>query len=194
MIVHPRRAWIFDMDGTLTVPMHDFSALRLALQIPDGVDILDAIDARPAARAERDRRHIAAWEEDIARRAQPQPDAHLLLSSLAAAGCALGVLTRNTALGAQITLQATGLDRYFSPGAVLGRDDAPAKPDPAGILHLLDRWGVAADEAAMVGDWVYDLQAGRRAGAAAVLVRRHGLQPWEHEADLVVESLTALVP
>ncbi len=182
------------MDGTLTVPMHDFGALRDALEIPDEVDILDAIAARPAARAERDRRHIAAWEEDIARRAQAQPDAHHLLSSLAESGCALGVLTRNTALGARITLEATGLDRYFSPDAVLGRDDAPAKPDPAGVLHLLDQWGIAPAHAAMVGDWIYDLQAGRRAGATAVLVRRHGVQPWEHEADLVVESLSALVP
>lgn len=194
MPLHPRRAWIFDMDGTLTVPMHDFGALRAELAIPVEADILEEIAARPPARAARDRRHIAAWEEDIARRAQPQPDAHALLTALTEAGCALGVLTRNTALGAQITLEATGLSQFFAPNTVLGRDDAPAKPDPAGILRLLDRWSLSAPEAAMVGDWVYDLRAAKRAGAAAVLVRRHGDQPWEHEADLVVESLAALAP
>ena len=35
-----RTHWLFDMDGTLTVPVHDFVALRRRLGAPEGGDIL----------------------------------------------------------------------------------------------------------------------------------------------------------
>lgn len=34
-----RRHWVFDMDGTLTVAVHDFAAIRRALEIPAEADI-----------------------------------------------------------------------------------------------------------------------------------------------------------
>ena len=188
-----RQHWIFDMDGTLTVPMHDFDWLKRQLRIPDGEDILATLETRPAAQAARDRAFIAEWEEDIARRAQPQADALALLRALEARGARLGVLTRNTKIGADLTLEAAGLARFFAPEAVLSRDCAPAKPDPAGVLHLLGGWGASATDAVVVGDWVYDIRAGVAAGAATVLVRRHGPQPWEQEADLAVDTLEALL-
>lgn len=189
-----RQHWIFDMDGTLTVPMHDFDWLKRQLKIPDGEDILATLAARPAVQAARDRAFIADWEEDIARRARPQPDALALLGALEARGARLGVLTRNTKVGADLTLEAAGLSRFFEPEAVLSRDCAPAKPDPAGVDRLLNSWGAHAGDAVVVGDWVYDIRAGIAAGTATVLVRRHGPQPWEHEADCTVDTLEALLP
>ena len=125
--------------------------------------------------------------------AEAWADAAPLLSHLRDRGRRLGVLTRNTALGARLTLEAAGLTAFFAPGDVLGRDDAPAKPDPAGVLRLLEGWGAVPEQAVVVGDWVHDLRAGTRAGAAAVLVRRHGPQDWEHEADHVIDQLGALI-
>ena len=34
--------WLFDMDGTLTIAMHDFDAMRAELGLPVGVPILEA--------------------------------------------------------------------------------------------------------------------------------------------------------
>jgi len=34
------RHWVFDMDGTLTIAVHDFAAIRRALEIPEEDDIL----------------------------------------------------------------------------------------------------------------------------------------------------------
>lgn len=189
-----RKHWIFDMDGTLTVPMHDFAWLKRQLGIPEDQDILATLSSRPASQAERDRAFIADWEEGIARKAQPQADGLALLASLDARGARLGVLTRNTKVGADLTLEAAGLDGFFAPQAVLSRDCAPAKPDPAGVQRLLDLWGADAADAVVVGDWIYDIRAGRSAGTSTVLVRRHGLQPWEHEADCTVDDLRALLP
>lgn len=187
-----RRHWIFDMDGTLTVPMHDFAWLRARLGIPMGVDILADVDRRPPGEQAAARRVIRDWELDIADRAEVQPDALRLLEALAGAGCRLGVLTRNTQEGARRTLAAAGLARFFRPEAVLGRDDAAPKPDPAGVLHLLALWAGAPDDAVMVGDWIYDTQAGRNAGTATVLVDRGERAPTCASIDLRVDSLDAV--
>lgn len=184
-----RRHWIFDMDGTLTVPMHDFAWLRARLGVPSDEDILANVEARSPAGAAEARRVINDWELDIADRARPQADALALLEALSAAGCRLGVLTRNTQEGAQRTLVAADLQRFFDPADVLGRDDAPPKPDPAGVNRLLAAWGATASDAVMVGDWIYDTAAGRAAGTATVLVDRGERAPETDTADLRVSTL-----
>ncbi|MBP42781.1 MAG: HAD family hydrolase, partial [Deltaproteobacteria bacterium] len=35
-----RKHWIFDLDGTLTVAVHDFDAIRKELGIPAGLPII----------------------------------------------------------------------------------------------------------------------------------------------------------
>lgn len=193
MDLRARTHWIFDMDGTLTVPMHDFAYLHQALEVPVGEDILATIASRPPARAAADRELIRVWEEDVARRARPQDDALALLAALADRGCTFGILTRNTREGARLTLEAAGLDRHFDLDDVVGRECAPPKPDPAGGQRLLRRWGVDASAAVVVGDWIYDARAGRALGAATVLVMRHGPKPWADEADRLVDSLRELL-
>jgi HAD superfamily hydrolase (TIGR01509 family) len=181
--------WIFDMDGTLTVPVHDFDRLHAALGVPRGVDLLTVLAARTPEQRAADLQIIAAWEDEAAALARPQEDAVALLEALVGAGRTLGILTRNTRGTSARTLAAAGLERYFVPDNIVTRDCAAPKPDPAGVALLLRRWGVAASQAVVVGDWVYDAQAGRRAGAATVLVMRHGPKPWDDEADWLVPSL-----
>ncbi|HCI2596782.1 TPA: HAD family hydrolase, partial [Pseudomonas aeruginosa] len=45
------RHWVFDMDGTLTRAVHDFPAIRRALDIPEQDDILLHLAALPEAEA-----------------------------------------------------------------------------------------------------------------------------------------------
>ena len=45
------RHWVFDMDGTLTVAVHDFAAIRVALAIPAEHDILTHLAELPADEA-----------------------------------------------------------------------------------------------------------------------------------------------
>ena len=37
-----RTFWVFDLDGTLTVPVHDFAAIKRELGLDPEVDILSA--------------------------------------------------------------------------------------------------------------------------------------------------------
>jgi len=181
------------MDGTLTVPAHDFSYARQELEIPAGQDILSALGTRTEEEQAHAAQWLADWELDIARRAKAQPDAVCLLEALSRQGCQLGVVTRNTLPNARITLEAAGLAAWFPYEDVLGRDCAPPKPKPDALQLLMRRWGALLNQSVMVGDYIHDIRAGNAAGINTVLVRR-GLEcPSDDEADVVVTELDALL-
>lgn len=191
-----RGFWVFDMDGTLTVPAHDFAAFKRDHGLPADRDVLAGIRTLDASRRDGVLAAVRAWEDEIARTAQAQDDAVALLDALRTRGARVAVLTRNSKEGAAITLRAAGLSDYFpDPDFVLGRFCAPAKPAPDGIDLLLRRADRPPADAVMVGDWVFDVMAGRNAGTATVLVERHGPSPadWAPYCDRVVQSLTELL-
>lgn len=182
MTLPTARHWVFDMDGTLTLAVHDFEAIKRALEIPLADDILHHLAALPAEVAAAKHAWLLDHERELALAAQPAPGAVELVRELQARGCQLGILTRNAHSLALLTLQAIGLGEYFSSADVLGRDEAPPKPHPGGLLHLAERWRVAPSELVMVGDYRYDLECARAAGAYSVLVNL-AENPWPELAD-----------
>jgi HAD superfamily hydrolase (TIGR01509 family) len=192
MPVRQRRQWIFDLDGTLTVAVHDFDDLRRSLGLPLAVPILEAIAGLEPAAAARTIRRLDAMELALAERARPQPDAQAMLATLQARGCRLGIVTRNSEANAAVTLQVAGLARFFAPRDVIGRESCPPKPSPEGVTHLLARWEAAGADAVMVGDYLYDLQAGRAAGTGTVLFDAQAAYRWREHADLCIDRLAAL--
>ncbi|AHL76938.1 HAD family hydrolase [Stutzerimonas stutzeri] len=177
------RHWVFDMDGTLTIAVHDFSAIKRALDIPEDDDILHHLVALPADEAAGKRAWLLEHERELAYAATPAPGARELVEELCDRGCRLGVLTRNAHELALVTLQAVGLGEYFASEDILGRDEAPPKPDPGGLLHLADRWSVEPSELVMVGDYRFDLECAKAAGARGVLVNVP-VNPWPELTDL----------
>ena len=67
-----RRYWIFDLDGTLTVPAHDFEGMRRTLGLPEGKPILEEIAKLPKAKALRVLEDLHDMEFEVARNAVPQ--------------------------------------------------------------------------------------------------------------------------
>ncbi len=185
--------WIFDLDNTLADSAIDFNAIRQELGLPLGKGMLEEIDTRPAAEAAVLRRRLAALEREYALRAQPLPGVHALLTSLVERGFRLGILTRNNHANALQTLAVCGLAQFFDPAHVLGRDEAAPKPDPDGIHKLLAAWGAAPATAVMVGDFRYDLEAGRRAEVTTIYYDAAGQDLWTAEADFRVQSHTELL-
>ncbi|MCB9897724.1 MAG: HAD family hydrolase [Planctomycetes bacterium] len=180
------------MDGTLTVPMHDFDAIRAELGLAPG-PILEQLATLPPERAPAIRAHLQRVEEEIADRSIAQDGARALLDTLAARGARKGILTRNSLDNAWRTLRACGLHDHFEPPHVLGRDEAVPKPSADGILRLLAAWGGRPEDAVMVGDFEYDLMAGRAAGTATVYVDVTGAFPYRALADVAVARLDALL-
>jgi HAD superfamily hydrolase (TIGR01549 family) len=178
----PYRHWVFDMDGTLTQAVHDFAAIRTALDIPQEDDILHHLAALPAEVSRAKHAWLLEHERALAIAARPAPGAVELVQTLCERGLQLAILTRNARELALLTLQAIGLGGCFSEANILGRDEAPPKPDPAGLLRLAERWQVPARQLLMIGDHRIDLECGRAAGASTALVNQHS-NPWPALSD-----------
>lgn len=184
--------WIFDMDGTLTKAIHDFDAIRTALGISDGQPILEAIENMPAPQAAAATQELFDIEWQIAKEAVQQPGAEALLQSLTAQQCQIGILTRNGYKIAIETLKAAGLAEFFIPEQVIGRENCKPKPDPEGVQLLLNHWQADPEDSVMVGDYLFDLEAGFRAGAHTVHLDVDNSQHWPEFTSVKVASLTEL--
>lgn len=187
--IFSRRHWIFDLDGTLTIAVHDFAAIRRELCIPDSSDILDHLESLPSAVAEPLHIRLQEIELELAQQTGAALGAAELIEELHARGAQLGILTRNTRENALRTLNLIGMELFFEQEYVLGRNEALPKPDPDGIYRLAGLWGAEPAEMVMVGDYLYDLQAGRSAGALTVHVDKARAFRWPELADITVESL-----
>ncbi|KNC81626.1 hypothetical protein SARC_06064 [Sphaeroforma arctica JP610] len=168
MALRDRRNWIFDMDGTLTIAMHDFQRIKQQLGLPSYKPILEALDEMPATLSKPIHDKLDLIELEIAANARCMPGALSLLSKLSAQGKNVGILTRNTKPAAEATLQACHMSTYFPSTYVLSRHCAAPKPSPHGLNILMDLWGATPEDTVMIGDFKFDLEAGRNAGVHTV--------------------------
>ncbi len=121
-------------------------------------------------------------------------------------GFLLGVLTNKPVRISRDILAALGLVDLFrfifgSKGPLPGpphpegtRSLEKKKPDPVGILMMLEDTGLAPKQAMMVGDSSVDIQTGRNAGVWTCGVT-YGFQPetlGQNPPDLTVDSLLEL--
>ena len=187
-----RKYWIFDLDGTLTIAVHDFNAIREELGIPEGQPIIKTLESLPLKESQNKKRKLQEIEEKLALNASPAPGVEKLLETLNSQNYFFGILTLNTRENAWTTLKALGLSEYFTKQSVIGRWCAEPKPSPNGIKKLLNHWNVYANDALIVGDYLYDLQVGRAAEIATVHVDPSGSFAWPELADISVCSLNEL--
>jgi HAD superfamily hydrolase (TIGR01509 family) len=190
----PPRAVIFDLDGTLADSLLDFDAIRAEIGLHPGLPILEQLaDAGPEelARAEAImRRH----ERAAIAGATLTDGCAELLGHLASLEVPIAVLTRN--IREVVDTFAAAFDFRFH--AVYTREDGPPKPSPAGVLALCARLGVSPPDTLTVGDYKFDVLAGRDAGCRTALLLREPLAADELHAwgppDLVIRSLRELLP
>ena len=188
-----RKHWVFDLDGTLTLPVHDFSVIRQTLGVPQGIDILGYLASLPDTEAEPLHDKLNAIETELLERIEPAPGTIQLIEALQRRGSRIGILTRNKRDIAVRTLDCLGVGGYFLEECILGRDEAPPKPDPEGLFRLSVRWKTVPAEMVMVGDYLFDLQTGRNAGAATIHVDRTGSFLWPELTDIGVRTLEELL-
>lgn len=170
-----------------------FSEMRRELGIPKSVDILNHIHSLPAPSCDIAMEAVKAIEQSAMVKMVPQPGLNKLMTYLDSHDILKGICTRN------FDGPVAHLCRTFLPGItfpqIVTRAFKPPKPHPAGILHICAQWGVGGNEVIMVGDSIDDMEAGRRAGSATVLLRNDGnKEVAEHEfTDYVIWSLDELV-
>jgi HAD superfamily hydrolase (TIGR01509 family) len=184
--------WIFDLDGTLTLAAHDFDAIKRRLGLSPERPILEQLLELPEERAGDLRRQLDGIERAIARDAKVQPGALELLQTFRDRDMQVGILTRNSHANALETLAVCGLAGFFDAACVLGRESCDPKPSGAGVRQLLRRWQAPPEHAVMVGDYLFDLMAGRDAGTTTVYFDPSGEYEYAAHADLCVRDLLEL--
>jgi HAD superfamily hydrolase (TIGR01549 family) len=167
------RAVLFDFDGTLTHPgALDFAVIRKAIGCPAGQPVLEFIDAI----TDPDRRvwcheELDRFEAAAAADSRPNEGAEDLIRYLREKDLKVGILSRNSRIAID-----TAMENFTAVGpadfdAIISRDDdPPPKPDPGGILMAARDFDVQPSEILMVGDFVFDIEAGRNAGATTIFL------------------------
>lgn len=180
---------IFDLDGTLVINEKPFEEVRLKIAKafnlnPDELrplyEKLVELD-NPAA--------LKMLEEEEVRRAEesiPVPNLLSLIEFLRTRYIKLAILTRNCRKAVEKALRH--YYGYFD--IILTRDDGlELKPSPLPVYSILNTFGIAPQDAIIVGDYDYDIDAGRIAGIRTV---RMGPGYGDYNA-LNIEELISLI-
>ncbi|MCP3952151.1 MAG: HAD-IA family hydrolase, partial [Desulfobacterales bacterium] len=140
------------------------------------------------------RQILDTFEMEAAAASRPGPGCERLLKTLKDRQLKIGIISRNS-------LQS--IDRAFENfseinGAdfdiIISRDSPAAiKPSPDGILLAARELDLPPHRIIMVGDYIFDLQAGRAAGNHTVLMDTGGYRDqWAGEYDFAIEMLDEL--
>ncbi len=183
---------LFDFDETLTAPgAIDFAVIRQRIGCPEDEPILEYIAAMSS-----DEQRLQALEVvhevqiGAAAAALPNEGAEDLVHWLQERGLPVGVQTRNSRKSVERALAnfpGLSMDDFV---VVITRDDpVPHKPEPDGVLQVAQVMGVPAEQVLVVGDYVFDIEAGRRAGAVTALLENAGSMTLPDLPDFRIQSL-----
>jgi hydrogenase expression/formation protein HypE len=191
------RAVLFDFDGTLTKPEAiDFAELRRLLGCPAGRPILEFIEAMSA---ETDRqtawRVLDDFEMAAARVSVPNTGAEELVARLRDAGLGRAILSRNSRASILEAMKSFRTVTAADFAGIFSRENAGRpKPHPDGVLAAARLLDVAPAELLVVGDYIFDIEAGRAAGSRTALVTNGRVLPTDPSPDFTVTDLKELAP
>lgn len=184
-------AVIFDLDGTLVdtpraivetftaafasmgVPAQEASAIRATIGLPleKAFSRLMGVPLEDARVGQGVKQYQVLFREIILPRAHTMifPGVVDGLATLRSQGFNLAVATSKFYASADALLKAAGLRDHFH--LVVGADQVTKpKPDPEMGHLIMQRLGVSAERAVMVGDTTHDLQMAKAAGMRSVAV------------------------
>ena len=204
---------IFDLDGTLIDSkidlVHSVNATRsymnlapisadlVATYVGSGAPVLVRRALGPEA-SEADvqralRYFLDYYREHMLDNTYIYPGVREALDRLHDAGMQMAVLTNKPVRFSQALIQGLGLDAHFFR-IYGGNSFEQKKPDPVGILTLLEESGAARERTIMVGDSNVDVRTARNAQVMACGVT-YGFQPETFEQDppdLMVDDMQQL--
>ncbi|MFW9848437.1 MAG: HAD family hydrolase [Candidatus Thorarchaeota archaeon] len=186
-MVNMLKAIVFDLDGTITkldLPLELMRNDAKRFYINEGLpsELLEPADGISSSTAKamdyflsngmsQKEWDILQQELDVlmskhetksAKDVNLMPGALECIESIRSFGVRTSVLTNNSRFAMDIILKQVPLEKYFE--IIQTRHESPSpKPYPDGLVHLVDRMGVALNEAVYVGDAVIDGVAASRA-------------------------------
>ncbi len=191
--IGPIKAVIFDFDGTLTLPEAlDFAAIKRKLGCPENEPVLEYILNIPDPVKQKEMlTELEIFETEGAARSVPAEGAEDILVALQIRKIPVAVLTRNSYRSVARALQNFNTIGPEDFAVIVTRDDAlPIKPDPAGVLFIASQLNIPPANILVVGDYIFDMQAGRKAGCSTVMLDPDGTLSTDYrEQDCTAANL-----
>ncbi|HSW65066.1 MAG TPA: HAD-IA family hydrolase [Dissulfurispiraceae bacterium] len=201
---------IFDLDGTLVDSSHDIrTAINFAIEpygarpitveetrelVGEGITVLmEKVMALESLDVDREilvNRFLSYYSEHLIELTSVYAGVAETLTGLSRFRKAV-VSNKREDLSLR-TLRELGLSAHFE--LVVGSETAAAKkPSPIPIYYVLEKMALLPENAVIVGDSTYDVEAGRNAGIRTVAVT-YGYRPAEllRDADALIDSMTEL--
>ncbi|WP_227369423.1 HAD family hydrolase [Halomonas sp. M20] len=179
----------FDLDGTLIDSRLDFPAIRRELGFPEDVGLLEHIATlEDNNQVQHAHQVIHRHEMAGASAATWMPGAQQLLDTLHGVGLYTAILTRNTRQAMELAKRNLEIPIDLT----LTREDCAPKPNPDGLNKIAAHFNASASQLIYVGDFLFDLQTARAAGALSCLYRYGDNHRFTEDADLVVDQLSEL--
>ncbi len=186
---------LFDFDGTLTKPgALDFDRIKQAIGCPPEIPVLEYMRSITDSVRRREVSQILdRFEMEGAEISLPNAGAETVIPYLKERGILIGILTRNTrktVVRALENFEGTGISDF---DLVITRDDQlKPKPHPEGILWAAQKMGIRPEHILMVGDFAFDMEAGRRAGAVTLFLDNHSRKKTDVERAFTISTLENL--
>ncbi|MCP3944012.1 MAG: HAD-IA family hydrolase [Desulfobacteraceae bacterium] len=167
------KAVLFDFDGTLTRPgILDFNLIRRTIKCPENKTILEYIDSLQDLGIKQEA--IACLDKieyQAAGKSLPNRYAQTLIRWIKLQGLPVGILTRNSRASVLRALENFDTIDPDIFDLILTRDDPMApKPSGDGVLYFANHLGLDPGQVLMVGDYLFDIEAGSAAGTLTALL------------------------
>ena len=187
------KAVLFDFDGTLTKPgALDFQLLKKTIHCPANTPVLEFIESLPT-RSQKDEASavLARFEKEAAAISIPNPGAQDLIRYLRSKSLAVGIITRNTLSSIKRSLK-NFKDIDLSAFDVVISRETPVriKPSGDGITLAAGMLNIDVRQMIMVGDFIFDIHAGQKAGCITAFIDYHPTSGAEKvDSDFIVTDL-----
>lgn len=190
------KAVLFDFDGTMTCPgALDFSVIKEAIGCPADMPVLEFIEKLPdPGQQKKALSIIEQFEINAAGNSKPSPGAEELILYLRSKDIRVGIISRNSLQSIKRALENFESIDESDFDLIISRDDyVKPKPSAQGILLAAKKLKVDVKHLFVVGDYIFDIQAGKNAGAVTVFLDTKAAGGTSFiESDYTISSLDEL--
>lgn len=173
------RALIFDLDGTLVTSTLDFAQIRAELGCSAQQDVLEFVEQLSGAERIEAQEIIHRHEVRDAESSEWLPGAKAFVHACRSAGMPLAIVTRNSDYSSRIKMSRNGIPIPY----LVTRENSKPKPDPEALHQIAHAFSLDTASIMMVGDYRYDLEAGRNASMSTCLVNFDTMPEYAELAD-----------
>ena len=179
---------IFDLDGTLVTSSLDFVAIKQEIGCPDHEDVLAFLHSLPEHQQQDAMDVIHHHELQDAQSSEWIPSARSFIDECYVKQIPMAIVTRNSHHPTHVKVKRNAIPIQH----IVTRETSKPKPDPSALLDIADHFRLPTESILMVGDYKYDLQAGRNAKMPTCLINYQSLPDYAHLADYTFEHFGLL--